>query len=91
MDSPPLRAVTDSAILSSLADGTLVVIDAKVSRRRPVRQALEALAKAGANVLGAVLNRIPAQENVDYISYYGGQHDASTDVPGPAAHVPETS
>ena len=36
-DSPPLQAVTDSALLSSLLDGTLLVVDAGRSRRRAVR------------------------------------------------------
>ena len=57
-DSPPLQAVTDSAILSSFLDGTLLVIDAEHSRQRTVRLGRETLAKAGANVLGAVLNRL---------------------------------
>ena len=56
-DSPPLQAVTDAAILSSFLDGTLLVIDARRSRRRAVRAGCEALARAGANVIGAVLNR----------------------------------
>jgi len=70
-DSPPLQAVTDSAVLSSFLDGTILVIDAGHSRRGTVRQAREVLAKAGANVLGAVLNRIQAQADSDYSHYYG--------------------
>jgi polysaccharide biosynthesis transport protein len=71
LDSPPLQAVTDSAILSSFVDGTLLVIDAANSRRSAVRQSREALAKASANVLGAVLNRIPSRARGDYADYYG--------------------
>jgi len=70
-DSPPLRAVTDSAILSSFLDGTLLVIDAGRSKRRAVRQGREALAKADANVLGVVLNRIPGRARSEYADYYG--------------------
>ncbi len=57
-------------------DGTLFVIDAGRSRRRTVRLTREALARAGANVLGVVLNRIPARANSDYASYYGGYHQS---------------
>ncbi len=60
-DSPPLQAVTDSAVLSSYVDGTLLVVDAGRSRRRAVRTAGEILARAGAKVLGVVLNRMPAK------------------------------
>jgi capsular exopolysaccharide synthesis family protein len=76
-DSPPLEAVTDSAILSSLVDGTLLVVDTARSRRRAVRLAREALERAGANVLGAVLNRVPAPSGVGY-DYYGGYHGAGS-------------
>jgi len=103
LDSPPLEAVTDAAILSSYIDGTLFVIDAGRSRRGTVRQGREALAKSGANVVGAVLNRVPAGAHSDYASYYGGPYrseqaaerpglapDSSPDLPGPSAHLPGT-
>jgi non-specific protein-tyrosine kinase len=77
-DSPPLQAVTDSAILSSMLDGTLFVIDADRSHRGAVRQGREALVKAGANVLGAVLNRIPARARSDYAQYYGDSYGSET-------------
>ena len=70
-DSPPLRAVADAAILSSFADGTVFVVDASVSRRRAVRQGREALARAGARVLGVVLNRITGAARADHVGYYG--------------------
>ena len=76
-DSPPMQSVTDSAILSSFVDGTLVVIDAEHSRRRAVRLAREALAKAGANVIGAVLNRLPARARAD-VNDYGDYYSPET-------------
>jgi succinoglycan biosynthesis transport protein ExoP len=77
-DGPPLQAVTDSAILSSVTDGTLLVVDAGRSHRGAVRQGREALAKAGANVFGAVLNGVPARDQVDY---YGGYYDSEEGAP----------
>ena len=71
-DSPPLRAVTDAAVLSSQLDGTLFVIDSKRGHRGAVRQGCEILATAGANVLGAVINRVPVPtRSDDYASEYG--------------------
>ena len=70
-DSPPLHAVTDAAVISSFVDGTLLVIDAGRSRRRVVRVGREALSRAGANVLGVVLNRVPARSHFGYGGYYG--------------------
>lgn len=54
-DSPPLEVATDSAILGSFLDGTLFVVAAGRSRRASVRLGRESLARARANVLGAVL------------------------------------
>ncbi len=70
-DSPPLQAVTDSAVLSSFADGTLLVVDAARSKRRVVKMARETLGRAGANVLGVALNRVPAKAHFDQTGYYG--------------------
>jgi non-specific protein-tyrosine kinase len=85
-DSPPLQAVTDSAILSSFLDGTLLVVDAGRSRRRAVRQGREALARADATVLGAVLNRVPAKAHSDYADYYGAANGSKA---GPAGGPPK--
>jgi capsular exopolysaccharide synthesis family protein len=70
-DSPPVQAVTDSAILGSFMDGTLFVIDAGRRHRGAVRLSREVLDRAGAKVLGAVLNRIPVRAHADYAEYYG--------------------
>jgi capsular exopolysaccharide synthesis family protein len=74
VDSPPLQAVTDAAILSSLVDGTVMVIDAGRTRSGAVRNGRETLAKVGARVLGATLNRMSESMSGDYYyyDYYGG-------------------
>jgi capsular exopolysaccharide synthesis family protein len=70
-DSPPLQVVTDSAILSSFVDGTLVVIDSGTGRRATVRLSLDSLDRAGAHVLGAVLNLLRNPAGVGYYGNYG--------------------
>lgn len=74
VDSPPLQAVTDAAILSSLVDGTVLVVDAGRTRSGAVRSGREALAKVGARVLGVTLNRLSESMSGDYYyyDYYGG-------------------
>jgi capsular exopolysaccharide synthesis family protein len=73
VDSPPLQAVADAAILSSITDGTLLVIDAGHTRRAAAGRGREALAKSGARVLGAALNRLSQRGHGDYVyyDYYG--------------------
>lgn len=69
IDSPPLQAVTDAAILSSITDGTLFVVDAGRTRRGAVRNGREALAKAEARVLGVALNRMSEKSSGGYYYY----------------------
>lgn len=59
IDSPPLLAVTDAAVLSTLADGTVVVVGVGLVKRDQLAKALEKLHQVDADVLGLVLNRLP--------------------------------
>src|SRR6185312_10239528 len=77
VDSPPLAAVADAAILGSFLGSCLMVIDTRRSRRRATRRALQSLERAGARVLGAVLNRAAVGVEEGYADYYG-------EVPGTA-------
>ncbi len=98
-DSPPLQAVTDAAVVSSFVDGTLLIIDATISRRRIVRAARETLARARANAMGVVLNRVAAGAQFGYIPYGAeaaldeeraapaGAHRVVTERPGTSADV----
>ncbi len=58
IDSPPLAAVTDSAIVSTLADTTLFVVRAFKTSHHLARQGLRALRDVDARVVGAVLNAV---------------------------------
>lgn len=72
-DSPPVNALADAAVLSSLVDGTLVVIAPGRSRRRPLKMTMETLQRAGANLLGVVLDGVPAKSGLAYDGYYGSE------------------
>ncbi len=72
IDSAPIQAVTDAVVLSSFSDGTLLVIDAGRTHRGAVVRAREALAHAGARVLGVALNRMSPRTSGRYqYDYYG--------------------
>ena len=70
LDSAPVLAVADAAILAHLSDGTLLVIDATRTRRGTAQRAAAQLQRTGAHVLGVVLNRVARSENA-YDRYYG--------------------
>lgn len=67
-DSPPLLAVTDAAVLSTMVDGTILVVRTGVTAREAVKRALTQLRNVHARVFGGVLNDV----NVRGGSYYGG-------------------
>ncbi len=69
-DTPPLLAVADAAVVSAFADGTLLVIDSTHSHRRQVANASLSLTRAGANILGAVLNRVATVDSFHYAGHY---------------------
>jgi non-specific protein-tyrosine kinase len=70
VDSPPLMAVSDAAILSRHVEGVVVVaVDGQTSS--PILQrALQRLGAARAPVLGIVLNRASASSTATYHGYY---------------------
>ena len=60
IDTPPLVPVTDAAVLAAKVDGALVVVDSRRTHRATLAQAIDNLDLARAEVLGVVLNRLPA-------------------------------
>ncbi len=56
IDVPPVLAMADAALLASVVDGVVLVTGAGVSKLEMVRQATMELHRAGANLLGIVLN-----------------------------------
>ncbi|TQM91272.1 capsular exopolysaccharide synthesis family protein [Ornithinimicrobium humiphilum] len=59
IDAPPVLAVTDAAVLSTVVDGTMIVVGAGVVNRDPLGRAITTLERVDANILGLVLNRLP--------------------------------
>jgi non-specific protein-tyrosine kinase len=78
-DSPPLDVFSDAALLGSFLDGTVLVVESRRGRRGRIQDAREALGKANANVLGVVLNGLPAKAPAEYGRYYGTSPDVSGD------------
>ncbi|MGD8857897.1 MAG: polysaccharide biosynthesis tyrosine autokinase, partial [Chloroflexota bacterium] len=73
IDSPPVLAVTDAAVLSRRVEGVLLVVDAGKTRRGHLRQAVQQLEAANAHIMGVVLNRLSPRSD-GYYSYYYYRH-----------------
>ncbi|WP_437673362.1 GumC family protein [Sorangium sp. So ce131] len=76
IDSPPLVAVTDGAVLSTLVDGTVLVVRASATTHDFARHGIRSLRDVGGNVIGAVLNAVDlARQEYGFYHYYGYKKD----------------
>jgi receptor protein-tyrosine kinase len=79
VDSTPLLAVTDAALLAAGADGVLIVARFGQTKRDQLAHAMTSLEDVGASVLGAVFAMIPTRGNASYsYSYYGEESTRRT-------------
>jgi tyrosine-protein kinase Etk/Wzc len=69
IDTAPLMAASDAAVLGAKADGVLLVVRAGSTDRGAAQQATQQLAAVGARVIGAVLND-PDATAEQYGGYY---------------------
>jgi capsular exopolysaccharide synthesis family protein len=69
LDSPPLLAVTDAAVLSTMVDGVVLVIRTERTKRDAVRRALGHIRSVRGRLLGAGLNDVDLRSGVYYGSY----------------------
>ncbi len=66
LDSPPLLPVTDSALLSHLAGGALLIVGSGSVKKPELAGAIDALEAVDASLLGLVLNRVPTDRQGRY-------------------------
>lgn len=59
VDSPPILAATDAAIIGRLTSATLMVVKSGTHPIRELEQSVKKLAQAGVNLKGVIFNGIP--------------------------------
>ena len=71
IDSPPVLAVTDAAILARLVDGVLIVAASDVTPRSGLVRTRRILSAVGARILGMSLNKLdPRRPGYGHYSYF---------------------
>ncbi|WP_081660117.1 polysaccharide biosynthesis tyrosine autokinase [Mycolicibacterium iranicum] len=82
IDSTPILAVTDAAILAAAADAVLIMARFGHTRRDQLIHAVENLENVGAPLLGAVFTLMPSRGSSSYsyynYSYYGTEENKRT-------------
>jgi len=58
LDTPPVLAVIDPVIVSSLADSTVFVVRAGKTTRRSLQRALDEVRKSKADIIGVIFNEV---------------------------------
>ena len=85
IDSPPVLAVTDAVVISTLCDATVVVCNANSTDRQSLTVTKQTLEAVGINVAGVILNKFDARKAgmrgysvYGYDSDYGYSSELST-------------
>lgn len=72
LDSPPLQRVTDSLTLSTIVDGTIIVVRAGETTYDMIENGLRQLKAINAHLLGFILNGVSKNTGAD--GYYHGYY-----------------
>ena len=75
IDTPPILPVSDTLLLVSKADATLIVVKARKTKEKMVKESYERLIEAKANVIGTVLNE--SDKSLDN-KYYGNYEEVKS-------------
>ena len=70
VDSPPVLSLSDAQVLSSIADGVLLVVGAGGTPIRHIQRAQANIRHAGGRLLGVLLNKAK-RYNDPYYTYQG--------------------
>ncbi|MBO8138412.1 MAG: CpsD/CapB family tyrosine-protein kinase [Desulfotomaculum sp.] len=87
LDTPPVIAVTDAALLAGSVDGVVMVVAANKTQIDLAKKSKELLLNAKANIVGTVLNMVE-EDSQDYYYYYyytEGEKDRKKKKPTAAA------
>ena len=83
LDSPPLQAVTDAAVLSRRSDGVIMVVQAGKTLRDDLERSAKTLHDVNANVIGVILNDLDISDRqYGYYYYHYGYGEDAKGKPG---------
>ena len=75
LDTPPVVAVTDALLLGHIADATMLVARADVTRIDALMRAMDVVERSGAKLLGVILNDFNVTNAYgSYYKYYQYYH-----------------
>ncbi len=78
VDSPPVGAVSDPLVLSKIVDAVVYVINSGHTPSRLAQRSVGEILQNNASVLGAVINQVKYNKQLDYMTYYYGNDAEKT-------------
>jgi len=79
VDAPPILPVTDSQLLANKVDGTVLVVRQNMTQKAVAREAVAALERSHAVILGAVLNDVQSKQSSNKYYRYSGGYEFKSD------------
>lgn len=71
VDCPPIGSVIDAAIVAPFVDGTVLVIENNRTSYKFILDSKKQMERAGAKIIGVVLNKVDRSNDGYYKKYYG--------------------
>lgn len=75
IDTSPTLAVTDSAVLSQVAGGTLLIVGSGTVKKPELAASIEALEAVDSNIMGLVLNKVKVDRGGAYRYQHQYRHE----------------
>jgi capsular exopolysaccharide synthesis family protein len=88
VDTPPVLAVTDAAVLAPNVDGIVIVTAAGETHRGALTRAATTLGATHARILGIVLNKTDADRGSAYSGHYYGKYYGAYTTPTKTSRLP---
>lgn len=70
IDCPPLGGIIDAAIIASICDGAILVIESEIISYKFAQDVKKQLENSGCRILGAVLNKVQVSKSRHYYKHY---------------------
>ena len=74
IDTPPILAMADTAVLCPLIDGLALVVGAETSSRPAVQRAVDQILSVNGRMIGVILNKVNFERNSYYYGQYYGEY-----------------
>jgi len=90
LDTPPVLAVIDPVIVSSLADSTVFIVRAGKTTRRSLQRAVEEVRRSKADIIGVVFNEVRiGRQGIGTPFYHYYEYEYESSEPKGAGNRPE--